>query len=92
MSERNPRYLVYCAEHDHAGDPEGMIAADKKTYPGGHMSGFWLWHRAKWLEYMRETGEVPLGRSHDKQFNEWLGIRVEEGEGDAGSRDDGSGQ
>lgn len=88
MREWSPEYLAYCAEHGHAGDPMGMIEADKKTYPDGFMTGFWFWNRARWLEFMRaRPNEMIIGGSHKKEFQAWLIVRAEEGKEDAGAEE-----
>lgn len=71
-------YLAYCRAHGHADDPEGMLAADRETWPGGHMCGFILWvgsKRREWARYRGLRGHdyvtfVVMGE--EKSFLEWV--------------------
>jgi hypothetical protein len=58
----NPRYLAYCAAHGHTGDPEGMLAEDSRRWPGGSMTGFILWTRGRWDQWLA----LNPGRSLDR--------------------------
>jgi hypothetical protein len=48
----NPRYLAYC----YPCSPQNQLALDRKLYPGGCMTGFILWVKARWREFDQIKG------------------------------------
>lgn len=78
MPHDNPRFLAYCAEHGHSGDPEGMLAYDTARWPGDKMTGFTLWLSARWGEFLRANQDINPAYLLDdewKRFDAWLQAR-----------------
>ena len=70
MNTTAPRFLAYCAAHGHAGDPDGMIAADRLQYPGGSMAGYMVWISKRWQEF--DLYDKPKTQADHDRFDAWL--------------------
>jgi hypothetical protein len=73
----NPRYLAYC----YPCSPQNQLALDRKLYPGGCMTGFILWVKARWREFDQMKGQRaddPDSRTDQKmrEFDGWLLARA----------------
>jgi len=70
----NPHYLAYCAAHGFAGDPDGMLAHDRDTAPGGPMGRFLRWIPAQERAFRLERG-IP---AHDLSDARWRALTNDE--------------
>ena len=68
----NPRYLNYCRVHGLT--PEQMAMADDETWPGGCMTGFFLWLGRQRVAFQRAHPEAFLdGHVADHEaWDRWL--------------------
>lgn len=71
----NQRYLIYCAAQGFKDDPQGMLALDRKRWPGGHNAGYIIWIQRKILEFMKAKPQwVANGMIiHGADFDAWVG-------------------
>lgn len=73
MKGWNPRFVHYATANGRG--PEAMLEADRAAWPGGIMTGFILWIRARWQEWDKLMG-LPAEEPHDdeqcRQFDTWL--------------------
>jgi hypothetical protein len=70
----NPRYIAYAAAHGET--PDGMLEADRLSWPGGSMAGFTIWIDGKWREWcaLNFRSRSALTEADHAAFDEWLGV------------------
>ena len=69
----NPRYIAYARAHGET--PEGMLEADRVTWPGGSMTGFTIWIDGKWREWCAANpsrSRSALTAADHAAFDAWL--------------------
>lgn len=49
------RYLAYCEAHGN--NPTSQLAADRKMWPGGSMTGYMLWVNRQWGAFATRIGK-----------------------------------
>lgn len=79
MATWNTRYVEYARLHGK--EPEAMQTHDRQEWPGGRMTGFLLFIRARWGEHNKITGRNPDARAneeHHRAFDAWLPGRIDE--------------
>jgi hypothetical protein len=57
--EVQPRYAAYCVKNGK--NPDEMLEADRKRWPGGVMCGYILWIQKSILRYRKAKPEAFLG-------------------------------
>lgn len=67
-SDTNPRYILYARAHGNTSIVQQAI--DRKTWPGGSMTGFILWMRAREREFKQLHPEACIGDAICDQ-DEW---------------------
>jgi hypothetical protein len=68
----NSRYVAYARAHGETA--EGMVEADRMSWPGGAMTGFTIWIDGKWREWCTITGRSrsALTDADHAAFDAWL--------------------